>query len=385
MRNLLNTVGIDLSSQVTNQDLARLGSKTGLVSTVDMTSASDTVALTAVEWYYSLVPDVWAYLDRTRARMGWLAGERVIYRKLSSMGNATTFEVETSLFWALAESVCDILKADKRFLAVYGDDVVLPTKCVPLFLDVLKESGFLPNPKKTFWETTDSSHAFRFRESCGSHFLNGEDVTPVYIKSQPQGLLDYFHLVNNTVRWLKRLELLSDAPDLSEAWRYIRELREHAPRKWRKPRIPDGYGDGAFIGTFDECTPRVAASKKRLYAEGYRIEVLTERFDTTNSIDDRGVPIVKSTDWKVRKSYPPLVARENARVVKGVTLEGFLLSRLEQLERRGTPWHQVTQRFTNQTAARLIGTLESEGASIELPSTRQVCTSVLWLRPGIDW
>ena len=49
IRRLLRHVGVDLSSQKQNQEWAQFGSATGLIATVDMSMASDTVAYTVVE------------------------------------------------------------------------------------------------------------------------------------------------------------------------------------------------------------------------------------------------------------------------------------------------------------------------------------------------
>jgi len=377
LRKRLLRVGIDLSNQTQNQDFARLGSKTGLVATVDMSMASDTVAKTMVEWFLDLNPSWLELMNLTRSAEGVFAGDRVIYRKFSSMGNAYTFELETLIFWALAIACCKSTGSDRRFVAVYGDDVIIPNAAVPLFLDVLSECGFVPNVKKTFFEERQRLGLDRFRESCGKHFYNGEDVTPVYIKSAPLDLMDYFHLVNNLVRWFRTLEAITDAPDLSKGWELINDLRALAPERWRKPRIPDGFGDGAFIGEFDECAPTRHRGNKRQW-EGWSVEVLTERFDKANRLDENGdvlLPYTRkgTTTWKPHRD--PKIRKEIRRYVKGVTFRGYLLSSLERLEKGRPPWHRHTRILDLANAARRLQEYDTgtEARGIELPPTRQVC------------
>ena len=333
MRKRLKSVGIDLGTQNTNQDWAQFGSKTGCVATVDMSMASDTVSNTVVEWFW---PENWYQaLNSVRSPVGqFLTGEKVLYRKFSSMGNATTFEIETLLFWALACASCDVSGADWHFVGVYGDDVTIPTRAVPLFLRVLAECGFKPNEKKTFVSG-------RFRESCGKHYFRGEDVSPFYIRRPIKTLPDLFLMVNNLERWRRRVSELSDFPsDLQAPLKeFVAKLRGLAPSEWIKPRIPDGKGDGAFIGTFDECTP-TRTRGKRLWFTGWQVEVLSAKQDTACGI-------VFDTNGKARpvsrNSKGKRVVGSPNKSVHGITLRGFLLSRLERAEGRCHGWYENTQ------------------------------------------
>lgn len=390
LRRRLKRVGVDLDDQTMNQELAKLGSATGLVATVDMSMASDTVAYAVVEWFLSLNPDWWEWLQAVRSPMGWFGSDRVIYRKFSSMGNATTFELETLIFWALAVAVCEVSKADRRFVAVYGDDVVIPTRCTALYIDVLRECGFVPNVDKTFWEEHPHSAHHRYRESCGKHYFRGEDVTPVYIKDQPSDLLSLFKLLNNAERWRRRLEALSDTP-AGVVHRLkgviVKYRRLYAPAAWCRPRIPDGYGDGAFIGTFDECTPTRKPPRKRTGWEGWFVEVLSERYVTALGVNEAGEPLYRDGKGVLRAYVPK--HRRNAvmarRVLSRVNLRGYLLSSLERLERSPAAWHKDTRRATPRMAALMavltrphagsnvnVYSFESEQRGIELSMSRQV-------------
>jgi hypothetical protein len=233
----LKSVGIDLRDQTLNQQAARKGSIDGSLATVDLSMASDTISFELVS--YLLPNDWWWALEQSRSPVGVLPSGTVMpYQKFSSMGNGYTFELETLIFWAIAQQVtCSNVNETDASVLVYGDDIVIPSaKCAELKRR-LRQAGFTTNEKKTF----DSGP---YRESCGKHYYLGNDVTPFYVRS-PVAKLDRLFLVhNNLYRWFERTGL--------EDRSVLTTLRNLAPASWRKPRLPDGFGDGAFIGSVDE-------------------------------------------------------------------------------------------------------------------------------------
>lgn len=238
IRRRLKSVGVDLKTQVRNQEAAREGSLTGQLATIDLSMASDTVAFELVS--FLLPNDWWLALEQSRSPVGVLpSGEILKYQKFSSMGNGYTFELETLIFWAIAQEVAcpfRIDETDSRIL-VYGDDIVVPTHQAELTLLRLWQAGFKPNLNKTFVSGP-------YRESCGKHYYLGCDITPFYVRKPVRVLHRLFLVHNNLSRWSERTGI-----DVSEA---LTRLRALAPATWRKPRLPDGYGDGAFIGAIDE-------------------------------------------------------------------------------------------------------------------------------------
>jgi len=166
LRNRLKLFGVNLDFQGLNQALAIYGSRTGKYATIDLASASDTVSREVVQ---ALLPEPWLdILAAVRSPAYRLDGEWRSYEKWSSMGNGYTFELESLLFWALCSSV-------NEDVAVYGDDLIVPTESYESIVRVLEVCGFSVNTEKSF-------HSGPFRESCGQDAFDGVSVTPIYWK-----------------------------------------------------------------------------------------------------------------------------------------------------------------------------------------------------------
>jgi len=98
----LRRVGIDLNDQSKNRDLAREGSINGLLATIDLSSASDSVSSGLVEL---LLPDIWfSLLDSIRSPVTIIDGEEHTNAMFSSMGNGFTFELESLIFYSIARA-----------------------------------------------------------------------------------------------------------------------------------------------------------------------------------------------------------------------------------------------------------------------------------------
>lgn len=276
IRKRLKRVGIDLDDQTINQDHAREGSVMGDRATIDLSMASDTISREIVRL---LLPSDWLLaLEQCRSPVGVLpSGDKVVYRKFSSMGNGYTFELESLIFWALAWAVTFLHDGDMSLIGVYGDDLIIDTNVVQPFLDVLSYCGFTTNVSKTHVDGP-------FRESCGKHYYNGIDVTPFFVKKSVNSLSELFKFHNRLYRWRNRVAKMMLPVQLEQLDEIIRSIRDYAPSSWRRPRIPDGIGDGAFIGTFDECLPSQLVAditdrkgrKPYCQWEGWRVNVLQE-------------------------------------------------------------------------------------------------------------
>lgn len=163
--------------QPRHSQLAKAASLSGEFATVDLSSASDTIALELVR---ELIPEDWfALLDSTRSPKTFVKtdgrkGRWIRLEKFSSMGNGFTFELQTLLFCVLAEVACNLRAGESVW--VFGDDIIVPSDRATLLKSVFSVLGFTTNPKKTF-------STGPFRESCGGEFWRGHDLGSVAFKS----------------------------------------------------------------------------------------------------------------------------------------------------------------------------------------------------------
>lgn len=192
MRERLRRVGIDLDEgQSLHRQLAMEASISGAYSTIDLSSASDTVAFNLVKL---LLPDDWfELLNSLRSPTTLVQGKRYRLQKFSSMGNGFTFELETLIFFAICEEVCES-KFGRRDVFCYGDDIIVPSEASSEVLAILRVLGFTPNRKKTY--TTGL-----FRESCGGDYFNGKDVRPYFLKQLPNTPDRLISLINGLNRY----------------------------------------------------------------------------------------------------------------------------------------------------------------------------------------
>lgn len=215
-------VGIDLSDQTINKRLAREGSLTGELATLDLSSASD---LIATELVAHLLPLEW-YLALNSCRTTHVIDgtSRVTLEKYSSMGDGFTFPLQSLIFWALS-TACQETFADARKVSVYGDDIIVPAQSVPRVIEVFQYCGFEINTLKSYWEGP-------FRESCGGDYYRGVNIRPIYLKDT-LSYKNLFAMHNYFVRGgmddLAALVL----PFIPETLRIMG---------------PDGYGDGHLLG-----------------------------------------------------------------------------------------------------------------------------------------
>jgi hypothetical protein len=178
----LRKFGIDLSDQSANRERAKEASVNDDFVTVDFSAASDTISYNTVSLVF---PVEWFdYLNRVRTPGYRGVFGDGIYSKFSSMGNGSTFAIETLLFAAACNAV-----GSRNFL-VYGDDVIIEKEFYDDFISLTRFLGFTINVDKSF-------HQGPFRESCGGDYFNGVDVTPVYIRGIDKRKASLCHLVNS--------------------------------------------------------------------------------------------------------------------------------------------------------------------------------------------
>lgn len=197
LRDRLARFGVNLRCQKRNQFLASKALELDL-ATVDLSSASDCIAIMLIQF---LFPLRWAELilslrtpyyciDRTETRA---------FEKFAGMGNGFTFPLESLIFYAITRGVCETLGHDTENISIYGDDIICPSSIVPLLERVMSFLGFQFNESKTHYLASDL-----YRESCGAQYFNGLDVTPIYIKDVGLSYDQCKRNHNRLFRWLCR-------------------------------------------------------------------------------------------------------------------------------------------------------------------------------------
>jgi hypothetical protein len=179
----LQDFGVDiLTLQQHHRDMAHLSSILKTYSTVDWSSASDCVATEVVKF---LVPPNWfMLLDCVRCKAIAIDGVSSSFSCFSTMGNGTTFVLETLIFYSIAAAVSELHPRSRlinhetfKNISVFGDDCIIKTEFTDEFLSVMASLGFILNKKKTFMGES------KFRESCGGDFLSGRNVRPYFLKA----------------------------------------------------------------------------------------------------------------------------------------------------------------------------------------------------------
>jgi hypothetical protein len=232
MEDKLKKVGLSFKSdQERHRKMAYEGSISNRLSTIDFSSMSDRISLKVCQF---LLPKDWySLLCLVRSPVMTLSGLPVNLSMISTMGNATTFPLETLLLWSLVMASTQSLFENHKTLpnwsvfrkkvqpvtSVFGDDCILPSRVAPLFIRICSSLGFKTNESKSFFRDE------HFRESCGGDFYHGRDVRPLYLealpeKSQPimieaylyktlNGVLRQYIKYHGTLRYLYDSKLIS--------------------------------------------------------------------------------------------------------------------------------------------------------------------------------
>lgn len=179
-------------SQVPNQELARAGSLTGGLATLDLSEASDRVSNEHVRLLTRNHPHLFGAVDATRSRKAHIFDaklnfdEKIRLSKFASMGSALCFPFEAIVFTTLVflgiQRSLGYRLSQKDFesfrgrVRVYGDDIIVPVDFTSEVIRTLEEFGFKVNTDKSFWTG-------KFRESCGKDYYNGVDVSIHRVRS----------------------------------------------------------------------------------------------------------------------------------------------------------------------------------------------------------
>lgn len=203
---------LDLTSlQPKHGEYAFLGSiMPQSLATIDFSNASDSLGIEVIRF---LLPPAWfeavmaVRTPQTSVKVGTLKGS-VDLRMIGTMGNATTFPLETLVFYALANAVSQNHSStisdpiqDLPLSSVFGDDCIMQTVYARRFMSLCTSLGFEVNEEKSFFDPK-----VKFRESCGSDYYQGRNIRPFYLKAphneKMSSLAPWLYIVMN--RLLKK-------------------------------------------------------------------------------------------------------------------------------------------------------------------------------------
>lgn len=171
-----------IQNREVNRQAALQASVRNHLSTKDLSAASDSVAVHLVKAIFG------TNVRRALlcARADHFDGDSRKFVTYATMGDASTFPVETIVFGACVKLALDLavdfyhernskppFNASEWF--VFGDDIILPNDNVVLrfFHDILDRLGFKINDDKSF-------DFGPYRESCGIEAFLGESIEPFY-------------------------------------------------------------------------------------------------------------------------------------------------------------------------------------------------------------
>jgi hypothetical protein len=120
--------------------------------------------------------------------------KRLKLQKYASMGNGTTFVVQTVVYYALARLACKRAGCSLENIAVFGDDIILPSFAAPHLTEMFQYCGLMVNDEKSFISGP-------VRESCGGDYYRGFNIRPVFYRKDYHDDLAGFLAMRNLL-WL---------------------------------------------------------------------------------------------------------------------------------------------------------------------------------------
>ncbi len=243
LRERLQAIGLDLQTgQDLHQKLAREGSVSDDSVTIDLKSASDTVAKLLIKLQ---LPEMWFdVLSSLREPFTRVEGKWCFLEKFSAMGNGFTFELETLAFLAIIAAAVRLHDDDvyrliaNNEVSVYGDDIIVPKRYSATVISLLRFFGFETNDEKTFTSGN-------FRESCGGDYFNGRMVTPFRLKEEISEPHQWISFHNGVIALQQRMRSAGCYVDFEQA---LGRIRSQLPHVVRRCVGPTWLGDTVLHG-----------------------------------------------------------------------------------------------------------------------------------------
>lgn len=262
---------INIKDQTVSQEYARRASD-GSGATIDLKSASDRLTCRLVERVFRKRPDLLSAMMACRTPLlrqdiDLSCPKWIELKKFATQGSALTFPVQSFVFYSLCMAAIlwekgerpsiESIRRRKREVVVYGDDLIVPSSTYRELVDALHHLGLKVNEHKSFGTG-------KFRESCGSDWYDGCDVTPHYITSDfdpvhPTSLASVLEASNNFFR--------------GGYWVLADYLAKRVPYQYLS-RIPIENGSVAIKGLFSYCGVKVSHLRARYNDSLMRTEYL---------------------------------------------------------------------------------------------------------------
>lgn len=247
---------LDLNDQGVNRELARLGSISGDLATLDLSSASDLISYELVNY---LIEDAGWFDALLTTRMDYVSICDKPLEKFSAMGNGYTWELQSLIFYSMIWAVTQVNGGDSKVIATFGDDIICRSSDSTLLMEFLSFCGFKVNTKKSHWTGF-------FRESCGKHYYHGVDVSPFYVRGPLVFEHDIFKMHNRLFEWSVNLGFKDRRLLPIMDW-----LKSHSSLS--DLNIPYGIGDVGFISCSNDFSARTPFYKGWRH-DGYIFKVL---------------------------------------------------------------------------------------------------------------
>jgi len=255
--------GFYWDTQDHNRSLAKVGSESTRLATIDLSEASDRVSLQLIrdgllKHHRGLQQAILACRSE-RAKLP--SGDVIPLKKFASMGSALTFPLESMVFYTvihLAWKACygkvHSALTPNDGVRVYGDDMVVPVEMVPFLIKELETFGLKVNATKSFWTGF-------FRESCGEDYYAGFPVKTVKLG----GVLPYKGRLDLVVKAIEFHNNLFNAGYFGTA-RYVKHLvLKDSGLRTHIPSIPPSHtGLGFFSNDESEWKTRVNPNLQKL-------------------------------------------------------------------------------------------------------------------------
>jgi hypothetical protein len=248
---------VRFNDQSVNGKIALTSSRSRRYATIDMKEASDRISETLVQVLFG---SHYKYFGCCRAQkfvipsLGSFRNLRGDINCYAPMGNATTFPVQSLVFWAICVASLQRLGFHQAGAAfVFGDDIIIPSECCEAVINDLESFGLLCNRSKSFYKGA-------FRESCGVDAFNGIDVTPTRWKTT----VDAEHLtgLQSLSDLAMRLRLAGYEEAARTCYSNVRTRLSHYGKKLFLTNNPDhggiaeyvAYDSGAWFDSYWSCS-----------------------------------------------------------------------------------------------------------------------------------